>query len=123
MTVPGVFEEFGSLSDLKKIELIDINEVLKFKQETDRHLIETAKYIQVPVITEDKKILMQAKRTGLPFFNTLMVMNFLIYKKVISQTDYQTALDKLQGEAYYDAIIFEYGKKVYEGIIEKNENI
>ena len=47
-------------------------------------------------------------------------MNFLIYKKFINQTDYQTALNQLQNEAYYDKNIFEYGKQVFKRITELN---
>jgi len=65
---------------------------------------------------------MQAKHIDLPFFNTLMIMNFLIYKKVINQTRYNAALDLLQDEAYYDAFIFKYGKMVYKRIIETNRD-
>jgi len=119
MTIPGVVEEFGSLSELKHIEVINIKEIKGVKQDTDRHLIDAAKYLQLPIISEDKKILMQAKHIGLSFFNTLMIMNFLIYKKIINQADYQTALEKLQDEAYYDKTIFEYGKSVFETIMGK----
>ena len=120
MTIPGVVEEFGSLSELKYIKVINIKEIHSVKQDTDQNLLETAKYFQLPIISEDKKILMQAKHMGLSFFNTLMIMNFLIYKKVINQAEYQTALEKLQNEAYYDKIIFEYGKTVFERIMDKN---
>ncbi len=120
MTVPEVVKEFGSLSELKNIELLDLKEVEKDNKDSDLYLIETAKSLHLPIISEDKKILMQAKRLGLAFFNTLMIMNFLIYKRVINQADYQTALDQLQNEAYYDKNIFEYGEHVFERIIKLN---
>ncbi|MCK5852464.1 hypothetical protein KAH27_05485 [bacterium] len=120
MTIPGVVEEFGSLSELKYIKVINIKEIHSVKQDTDQNLLETAKYFQLPIISEDKKILMQAKHIGLSFFNTLMIMNFLIYKKVINQTAYQAAHDQLREEAYYDETIFEYGKKVYKKIMNNN---
>lgn len=122
MTVPGVVNEFGSLKEFDVIELIDLKEMVIEKKDTDRHLVETAKYLQVPVISEDKKILMHANRGNLPFFNTLMIMNFMIYKNVISMAEYQAGLDLLQEEAYYDAFIFEYGKMVLERIIEKKSD-
>jgi|AntAceMinimDraft_16_1070373.scaffolds.fasta_scaffold55480_1 hypothetical protein len=118
MTVPGVVKEFGSLSELKHIEVINIKEIISVKQDTDRHLIDAAEYLQLPIISEDKKILMQAKRIGLSFFNTLMIMNFLIYKKIINQAAYQVSLDLLQDQAYYDKVIFDYGKKVFKRITE-----
>ena len=120
MTIPEVVKEFGSLSEYKHIELLDLKEVEKDNKDSDLYLVETAKHLQLTIFSEDKKILMQAKRSNLSFFNTLMIMNFLIYKKVINQTEYQAALDQLREEAYYDETVFEYGKKVYEKIIEKN---
>ena len=119
MTVPGVVKELGSLSEFEQIELIELREVIIGKKDTDCHLVETAKYLQLPIISEDKKILMQAKRSGLPFFNTLMIMNFLMYKEAINKTEYQASLALLQDKAHYDAFIFEYGKMVYERITEK----
>ncbi|MBC2716409.1 MAG: hypothetical protein HF978_13980 [Desulfobacteraceae bacterium] len=120
MTIPGVVKEFGTSAELERVELIEIKEIITKKKDTDQSLIETAKHFQQPIISEDKKMLKQAKRSSLPFFNTLMIMNFLIYKKVINQADYIAALDLLQDEAYYNAFIFEYGKMVYERITEKN---
>jgi hypothetical protein len=115
-----VVKEFGSLSEFQQIELIDLKEIKNDNEDPDPYLIKTAKYLKLPVISEDKKILMQAKRLGLAFFNTLMIMNFLIYKKIINHTEYQTALDWLKNEAYYDKRIFEYGEHVFERITELN---
>lgn len=120
MTVPGVIKEFGSVKEIERIEIVELNEIQTVKEDTDLHLVETAKHLRLPLISEDKQMLMQAKRSGLPFFNTLMVMNFLAYKNVIDPAMYQDALLLLQDEAYYDAFIFEYGKMVYEKITEKN---
>jgi hypothetical protein len=120
MTVPKVVKAFGSLSDFQPIKLIDLKKIDKKNEELDSYLVEIAKNLQLPIVSEDKKMLMQAKRSGLAFFNTLMIMNFLIFKKVINQTEYQAALVRLREEAYYDEAIFEYGKKIYEKVIEKN---
>ena len=118
-TISNVVKEFGSLSEIKDIEIIELREVINEKKDTDRRLMETAMHLRLPIISEDKKMLMRAKRSGLPFFNTLMIMNFLIYKNVIKQEAYQASLDLLRKKAYYNAFIFEYGKIVFESITEK----
>ena len=111
-TVPGVVDEFGSLSVFENIDVVELKEIITAKRETDDHLIKTAAILDLPVISEDRKILMQAKKIGLPYFNTLMIMNLLIYKNKIDEGQYRSALDILQNDAYYDAFIFEYGKLV-----------
>lgn len=121
MTIAGVVNEFGKSEAFENIEIIVSEKIQEKNKPTDLCLTETAKTLRLPVISEDKKILMAAKRVGLPFFNTLMIMNFLVYKQVIDRRQYKDALHLLQGRAFYDASVFEYGKSVFEKITEKYE--
>ena len=118
ITVSGVKDEFGSSDIFTHIEIIELNEI---KTNTDRQIMQTAADLRLPVISEDKKILMAAANSGLPFFNTLMIMNFLIYKKEIDHQGYNTALQLLRKKAYYEGFIFDFGRAVYEKIMEKDE--
>jgi hypothetical protein len=118
ITVSGVKDEFGSSDIFTHIEIIELNEI---KTNVDRQIMRTAANLRLPVISEDKKILMAAANSGLPFFNTLMIMNFLIYKKEIDHQGYNTALQLLRKKAYYEGFIFDFGRAVYEKIMEKDE--
>lgn len=82
MTVKGVVKEIGPLFYLKNIEIINL-EKKKDTVNADRQVVEAAKHLKIPVISEDKKVLMSAKKANLPYFNSLMILNFLIYKGVI----------------------------------------
>lgn len=117
MTIPEVAAEFGLPGDLEPIKVVEIEwkmgESADPDQETDQRLLRAADFLRLPVISEDKQVLMEAKRRGLPYFNTLMIMNFLIFKKAIDGKIYETALEILQKKAYYSAFVFNFGQRVY----------
>jgi hypothetical protein len=118
ITVSGVQDEFGPSDIFNHIEIIELNET---KNNTDRQIVQVAEDLRLPVISEDKKILMAAGNSGLPFFNTLMIMNFLIYKNKIDYYQYHVSLNLLRKEAYYEAFIFDFGNAVYKKIMEQHE--
>ena len=118
ITVSGVTDEFGSSDIFNQLEIIELKEIEK---NTDRQIIQVAADLRLPVISEDKKILMAAASAGLPFFNTLMIMNFLIYKNEMDLQEYHAALHRLRKEAYYEGFIFDFGNAVYEKIMEQYE--
>jgi hypothetical protein len=72
MTVPGVVKEFGSLSELKHIEVINIKEIISVKQDTDRHLIDAAEYLQLPIIYRALKL------TFMPFHLRFLTSKFYL---------------------------------------------
>ena len=49
----------------------------------DKQLLDLAQSLHLPVISEDRKILMSASRNGITFYNSLMILNFLLYNKSI----------------------------------------
>lgn len=119
LTIPEVAAEFGSPRELKVVEIIESKNKIKDPADTDQRLLRAADFLRLPVISEDKKVLMGAKRLGLPFFNTLMIMNFLLFKKAVDDKTYQTALEILKKKAYYNAFVFDYGNRVYSLLINK----
>ena len=88
MTIPAVVKEFGSPAEIQKIEVVEAVDAARAAVDTDQALIRAAEAYGLPLVSEDKKILMAARRLGLPYFNTLMIMNFLIFKKAITPQTY-----------------------------------
>jgi len=123
VSVPGVKKEYGN--EFEQLEYINISDEGGYAEgsvKTDIQIIETARIFQIPVISEDKKILKQAEMLGLYYYNSLMIMNFLIFKGKIDDIVYKMALTRLQAFAHYSPAVFKYGQTVYEQVqSEKNK--
>jgi len=48
-----------------------------------------------------------------------MLLNFLLYKSLISKDIYDKSLHRLKQSAYYGKDVYRFGKMVFERIIEK----
>lgn len=128
----------SSIIYMKKINLLDtasrniklctINEVVNeisfnikhiktfstnYKSSTDNKLLKCAIDNSLSVISEDKYILNNAKKNKLPHFNTLMILNFLFYKKIINEIEYHKFIKNLKLIAYYSDFIWKYGNEIF----------
>lgn len=115
-TVPGVVREFGNAAVECPIHIIDIKNSADCPDSTDDTLCREAAGCRLPIISEDRQVLMRAKKANLPYFNTLMVLNFLLYKNALNLLEYQTALDRLKATARYSDKIYEFGGQVFAEI-------
>lgn len=111
-TVPGVVREVGELPRALVIE-----SALSPCESTDSEVIRLCAEKKIPVISEDKKILLAVRGEGLPFFNTLMVLNFLFFKQVIDLVTFKAKLAELTHFAWYHADVYEYGDLVCRHIL------
>ena len=82
----------------------------------DEKLIGCALRQKVPVISEDKKILMQIEKEGIPCFNALMMLHFLLFKKKIDVETHSIYLNRLKRIARYSDYVIEFGEEVYKEI-------
>ena len=85
----------------------------------DQKLLSCAIQQQLPLISEDKQLLKQAEQHGLCYYNTLMMLNFLLYTRLVTQEEYQTYLDKLRSIARYSSALWHYGAQVHELIMRE----
>ena len=90
----------------------------KASSSNDQKLVSCALELDLPVISEDKKILMAMKRAGKPFFNSLMMLNFLLYRRRIQNQQYIQYHLALKKFARYSDDIWEYGAAVHAAIDE-----
>ncbi len=116
-TVPGVINEFGGEAHEYPVHLVDVRNLAESSADTDQMLCLAADKLCLPIISEDRQILMRARKLDLPYFNTLMVLNFLLYKNALNLLEYQTVMDKLRDTARYSNEIYEFGGRVLAEIL------
>jgi len=83
----------------------------------DRKLVSCALGLRWPVISEDKKILLRLERVGIPYFNALMMLHFLLFRKSITLKDHSMHLRRLKQCAWYSRHVLEFGKNIYNAIL------
>lgn len=87
----------------------------------DQQLVYLAQSLQIPVISEDKWILKKTAGLGLPYYNTLMILNFLLYKKHIDELNFTLRMQTILSIARYSQTVVRYGAMVTEQIMLKPE--
>jgi hypothetical protein len=83
----------------------------------DQRLIHCAIESRWPVISEDRKILMRLKREGIPYFNALMMLNFLLFEKRLDLEAHSLHFERLVEIAWYGSDLLEFGKRIYSEIV------
>ena len=110
-TIPEIL--FEANQNYKDIKIINH----KFNNiPNDEKLLSVAFKQNLPIISEDKKILFALEKSGKPYFNSLMMLNFLFYKNEISATDFNQFLIRLKDIAWYGQSVWEFGEKVFASI-------
>lgn len=82
----------------------------------DENLLLAACAHQLPVISEDKHVLLGAERAGLPFYNALMLLNFLLFRNEIDRHQFDQYLNQLKQCARYHPQVWRFGEKVYDAV-------
>jgi hypothetical protein len=77
----------------------------------------------LPVLSEDKKILCWAKERKLPYFNALMMLNFLLYKNEIDQEHHTRYRFRLTEFAWYSSGVLDFSHMVQTAILKGSKNI
>jgi len=112
-SIPEIISETGSVS--KRIRPFIYN---RTASSNDQKLVSCALDLDLPIISEDKKILMSMKRSNRPFYNSLMMLNFLLYRRRINNQQYIQYHLALTKFARYSDDIWEYGANVHAAIKE-----
>lgn len=86
-------------------------------ESTDNKLIQLAVKLKIPVISEDKKVLKMASKKGLPYFNSLMVLCYLLYKGYIKETAFEKHYQILLSVCRYSSFVIEYGNMIKRKIM------
>ena len=86
----------------------------------DQKLIACALMQQLPVISEDQKILLRLEREKTPYFNALMMLNYLLFKKDISSDQHRMFFQSLIRCSWYSRQVLAFSNKVYDCIVNRN---
>ena len=86
---------------------------------TDQKLITCALENKLAMISEDNGILTAMKNAGVDYYNALMVLNLLLYKKRIDDNRYQQYYRNLKTIARYSEDVWEFGAEIYTAIKSK----
>ena len=97
---------------------INLIEALSKPLSNDQKFIACALKKKIPVISEDRKILMYMKRANIPYFNALMMLHFLLFKRKIDPENHTACLKRLMSTARYSPSVHTFGKGVYEAVVE-----
>lgn len=84
----------------------------------DEKLVACALATNLPIISEDKQILNRMKREGRPYFNALIMLNFLFYKRRIDAARYYRHVTALREIAWYSRRVWIFGEKLAALIAE-----
>ena len=112
-SIKEILSEAGPVSE--SIKPLNYSET---SSSNDQKLISCALDLSLPVISEDKKILMAMKRANRPFFNSLMMLNFLLYRRQIRNQQYIQYHQALKNFARYSDEIWKYGARIKTAIPE-----
>ena len=112
-TIESVIEEYGF--PLPGVRILQPKHG-SLDLQTDEQLLMVSIQGKIPLVSEDRMILMKLDERKIPYFNTLMVLNYLRYKNEIVDSEYDGFLRELKKIAHYSDTIYEYGKFVYEEI-------
>jgi hypothetical protein len=85
----------------------------------DQQVVYFAVKKNLPVISEDKKVLSEASKASIPYYNTLMILNYLLYKKRIIPDQYDHFHKELLSVSRYSPFVLAYGEIVKDKVIEK----
>ena len=113
LTIMEILSETGPVSH--NIKPLNCRERIS---STDLKLIACAQDRDLPIISEDKKILMAMKHANRPHYNSLMMLNFLLYRRCIDIQQYDRYRQALQKFARYSEDVWNYGAKIQSAIIE-----
>lgn len=85
-------------------------------ESSDRQLVACSLAFRIPVISEDKKILMAIRRARLPYFNSLMMLNFLLFRGRISAADHGVRFRRLLDFAWYSPAVLAFSRSVFTAV-------
>jgi len=98
------------------VERIEASAPLDDGEKNDDILVRCALERGWPIISEDRQILHRMKREGMEYFNALMMLHCLLYRRCITPSRHRIHLERLHGFARYSAEVWAYGDSVHLAI-------
>lgn len=89
--------------------------------ETDRLLVQAAADMGAVVLSEDRQLLRAARRGGLRYYNSLMLVLALYSRREISHIRCEELLDRLWSFARYSEQVRNCGQQLFERLVRQDE--
>jgi hypothetical protein len=86
----------------------------------DQKLMSCAMFLGLPVIADDRKILLRLDREKISYFNALMMLHFLLFRGRIATERHRLFFQKLKDCAWYSSSVLTFAKAVYFCVLEAN---
>lgn len=124
VTVPGVMEETGMEPDRLRIEPVPIGSKIPAGSAgqgmpVDTQVASLALSLNLPLISEDRKLLRGFGETGLPFYNSLMMLHYLLYRGLLAIREHDACLTRLLAVARYSQKVLTYGNTLYMEVLKR----
>jgi len=110
-TIPAVLDEIGEVP--AKVAVLP---VLETGLSTDRALVKCACRQRCPVISEDKAVLSEAGCNGLPYFNALVMLHFLLFCRRTTLEEHEKYFQTLKTFVRYSPEVFAEGERIFEQV-------
>ena len=116
-TVQQVVMEAG-LSSLP-VDVAEIQDDVASSSDADTAILRCAEEKKIPVLSEDRKLLLRAENRGIPYYNSLMMIALLVLRGSIANDEIALLRDRLVEVAHYSRRILEYGDSLISHILMK----
>jgi hypothetical protein len=85
---------------------------------TDQKLINFTLSKTLPIISEDFKILNAISKTDIPYFNSLMMIFYLLFLQKISKNVFLHYREDLKQFARYNDFVWNFGEELFREIVK-----
>jgi len=85
---------------------------------TDTRVLETARDLHLPILSEDRKILQKADLGGVEYYNALMMLEFLLYRGNLGDAVYEKSREILLAQSRYGRGVLRYAESLHVFILK-----
>ncbi len=107
LVTPDVVREFGRTPE----ECVICGELCA--EGADQAVLQLAIKLNLPVLSEDRQLLMSSHRYGVKYYNTLMILLALLFQRKINSAEYEIAYTSLRETARYSPAVWQVGEQVF----------
>lgn len=113
VTVYQVWEEYEAGSDNGKFPAgIDLIEGPN-EAGADEGVLLAARRKGLPLLSEDRKLLLRAEKAGIPYYNALMMLEFVLSRGGMDPADYENRKTRLLASARYSPRVRAYTERLH----------
>lgn len=120
VTTDDVYRETGwPIREGKPSLPVKIKPASPKAKSNDQGIFLLAREEAIPLISDDLEVLTMAREAGLDYYNSLMMLVYLVYRERISPHEYSLYRDRLLTEARYSNAVIEKGDLYYSLVMRK----